>query len=234
MGILTPGGVGRFHFKASLPHTMQRSATYASTNHQPRFRLRDVPGRLPRRLGRRVPRPRHPRAAGRVADRERHLDHRRRRDHHRRCGLLRDARHVLAPGVGDANVTADTHTEGHRRVPGEDRREDELPHPRLRRRWLRLHNRRRVHRLLRLRRPGRERDAARHGSGPAFLARRLLASLRDEARGVPAVVRRPPPKRAAHAVPPLRSRGRTRARGEAAQADAKTAQELQEEGRRAL
>ena len=93
----------------------------------------------------------HPRAAGRIADSIRNIDHRGRCHHHRSRGLLRDARHIMASShKGACRVVADTHTKGHRRVPGEDRGQDEPAHARLRGRRLRLRDSFRVHRLLRV------------------------------------------------------------------------------------
>ena len=135
----------------------------------------------------------HPRAAGRIADSIRNIDHRGRCHHHRSRGLLRDARHIMASVIREAcRVVADTHTKRHRRVPGEDRGQDEPAHARLRGRWFRLRDSFRVHRLLRVPHRGGKRHASCDGGGASVLARRVLASVRHEARRVPAVSPRPP------------------------------------------
>lgn len=113
------GGAGHclFNYKGSLHD--------ADPDHNPRLRLRDVPRRIPRRVGRRLARPHDPRAAGRIA-----------RPISTIAGgaiiiaaavLLRHARHLLAPGVGDRHVLADTDSEGHRRVPAVNTRKPRRP-----------------------------------------------------------------------------------------------------------
>ena len=196
---------------------------HARKRHQARVGLRDLPRRLPGRVGSGLARPGHQGAAGRPADRDRHFHHRRRRDHHRRVGLLRAAGHVLAAGIGGvADGAPDTGAEGHRGVRGEDRREDEPAHARMRVARLRQRGRGGG-----LRPPGparrrRGRGLPDHALQHAVLARRVLAALRHARRGaaaafggtralaaaarVRALPRREPPRGLAAPGPPGTSR----------------------------
>ncbi len=182
-----------FHTRLASRHHPSKGQDNAQSDHHPGLGLRDVPRRLPRGLGSGQPGTSHPGAAGRLADSERNLHHRRWCDHHRCRRLLRHARHILAAFLGgDASVFANTDSEGYRRVPGEDRREDEPAHARVRDGRLRLRHSDRMRRLLRLPHRGRKRDAAGHGSSAPFLARGILATFRHEAGGVRPAALRPP------------------------------------------
>ena len=90
---------GKAPFPPPVPHT-QRRHSHAWKHHLARHRMRDVLGRVPRRLGSRAartrvrqPRRRRRRHGGR------HRHHRRWGHHHRRSCLLRPARHLMDPGL---------------------------------------------------------------------------------------------------------------------------------------
>ncbi len=196
---------------------------HARKHHQPRIGLRDLPRRLPGRLGRGLARPRDTRAAGRLANRLRNIHHRWRRDHHRRSCLLRDARHVLAARLRQVtgHVASDPHSEGHRRVRGEDRREALLPHAHVRGGRLRIGDPRGGDMPLLGRHRGRRRGVPRHVRIHTLLARRVLAAVRDARREVRAPSDQPPPERPKaplrepdRQVAPAHRGGKTHAQGE--------------------